>query len=59
MNRSVVAVAAGIFAATSQCAAEVRHLTLSEAVHLAIIPVRVEVASAHLKLQQQQEIVLD
>jgi outer membrane protein TolC len=36
MNRSVFAVAAGIFAATSQCAAEVRHLTLSEAVHLAI-----------------------
>jgi len=36
MNRSVIAVAAGIFAATSQYAAEVRHLTLTEAVHLAI-----------------------
>ena len=36
MNRSVIAVAAGILAATSQYAAEVRHLTLTEAVHLAI-----------------------
>ena len=36
MNRSVIAVAAGIFAATSQYAAEVRRLTLTEAVHLAI-----------------------
>jgi outer membrane protein TolC len=36
MNRSVIAVAAGIFAATSQYAADIRHLTLSEAVHRAI-----------------------
>jgi len=36
MNRSVIAVAAGIFAATSQYAADIRHLTLTEAVHLAI-----------------------
>jgi outer membrane protein TolC len=36
MNRFVIAVAAGIFAATSQYAAEVRRLTLTEAVHLAI-----------------------
>jgi outer membrane protein TolC len=36
MNRSVIAVAAGIFAAAAQYAAEVRHLTLTEAVHLAI-----------------------
>lgn len=36
MNRSVLAVAAGIFAAAPQYAAEVRHLTLTEAVHLAI-----------------------
>ena len=36
MNRSVIVVAVGIVAATSQCAAEVRHLTLTEAVHLAI-----------------------
>src|SRR5580698_11496833 len=36
MNRSVIAFAAGILAATSQYAAEVRHLTLTEAVHLAI-----------------------
>jgi outer membrane protein TolC len=36
MNRSVIAAAAGILAATSQYAADIRHLTLTEAVHLAV-----------------------
>lgn len=36
MNRFVIIAAVGIVAATSQYGAEVRHLTLTEAVHLAI-----------------------
>jgi len=36
MNRFVIVAAIGLVAATSQYGAEVRHLTLTEAVHLAI-----------------------
>jgi outer membrane protein TolC len=36
MNRFVIVAAVGILAATSQYGAEIRHLTLTEAVHLAI-----------------------
>ena len=41
MNRFVIVAAVGIVAATSQYGAEVRHLTLTEAVHLAISQNRV------------------
>ena len=36
MNRAIILAALGIAAAASQYAADVRHLTLTEAVHLAI-----------------------
>ena len=54
MNRSVIAVAAGILAATPQYAAEVRHLTLTEAVHLAISQNRV-LKIARLKVAESQQ----
>jgi outer membrane protein TolC len=54
MNRSVIAVAAGILAATSQYAAEVRHLTLTEAVHLAISQNRA-LKIARLKVAENQQ----
>jgi outer membrane protein TolC len=54
MNRSVIAVAAGIFAATSQYAADVRHLTLTEAVHLAISQNRA-LKIARLKVAESQQ----
>jgi outer membrane protein TolC len=54
MNRSVIVVAAGIIAATSQCAAEVRHLTLTEAVHLAINQNRA-LKIARLKVAENQQ----
>jgi outer membrane protein TolC len=54
MNRSVIAAAAGIFAATSQYAAEVRHLTLTEAVHLAISQNRA-LKIARLKVAESQQ----
>ena len=54
MNRSVIVVAAGIVAATSQCAAEVRHLTLTEAVHLAINQNRA-LKIARLKVAENQQ----
>src|SRR6202021_1647593 len=55
MNRSVIAVAAGILAATSQYAAEVRHLTLTEAVHLAISQNRA-LKIARLKVAESQQV---
>jgi outer membrane protein TolC len=54
MNRSVIAFAAGILAATPQYAAEVRHLTLTEAVHLAISQNRV-LKIARLKVAESQQ----
>ena len=54
MNRSVIVVAAGIVAATSQCAAEVRHLTLTEAVRLAINQNRA-LKIARLKVAEGQQ----
>jgi outer membrane protein TolC len=54
MSRSVIAVAVGIVAATSQYAAEVRHLTLVEAVHLAISQNRA-LKIARLKVAESEE----
>jgi outer membrane protein TolC len=54
MNRSVIAVAVGIVAATSQCAAEVRRLTLTEAVHLAISQNR-SLKIARLKVSENEQ----
>jgi outer membrane protein TolC len=54
MNRSVIVVAAGIVAATSQYAADVRHLTLTEAVHLAINQNRA-LKIARLKVAENQQ----
>jgi len=54
MSRSVIAVAVGIVAATSQYAAEVRHLTLVEAVHLAISQNRA-LKIARLKVAESEQ----
>jgi len=54
MNRSVIAAAAGFLAATLQYAAEVRHLTLTEAVHLAISQNRA-LKIARLKVAESEQ----
>jgi len=54
MNRSVIIVACAIVAATSQYAADVRHLTLTEAVHLAIKQNRV-LRIARLRVAESQQ----
>jgi outer membrane protein TolC len=54
MNRSVIVAAIGIVAATSQCAAETRHLTLTEAVHLAVGQNRA-LKIARLKVAESQQ----
>jgi outer membrane protein TolC len=54
MNRSVIVIAVGIVAATSQYAADVRHLTLTEAVHLAISQNR-ELKIARLKVAESEQ----
>jgi hypothetical protein len=54
MNRSVIAAVAGFLAATLQYAAEVRHLTLTEAVHLAISQNRA-LKIARLKVAESEQ----
>jgi len=54
MKRFAVILAASIVAATSQYAAEVRHLTLTEAVHIAISQNRV-LKIARLKVAEDQQ----
>ena len=55
MNRAIIfAAAVGIVAATSQYGAEVRHLTLTEAVHLAISQNR-SLKIARLKVTENEE----
>ena len=54
MNRVVIVAAVGIVAATSQYSAEVRHLTLTEAVHLAISQNR-SLKIARLKVTENEQ----
>src|SRR5450432_3513926 len=54
MNRFVIVAAVGMVAATSQYAAEVRHLTLTEAVHLAISQNR-SLKIARLKITENEQ----
>jgi len=54
MNRLVIAAAVGVLAATSQYGAEVRHLTLTEAVHLAISQNR-SLKIARLKVTETEQ----
>jgi outer membrane protein TolC len=54
MNRFVIAAAVGILAAPSQYGAEVRHLTLTEAVHLAISQNR-SLKIARLKVTENEQ----
>src|SRR5579863_7311565 len=54
MNRFVMVAAVGIVAATSQHGAEVRHLTLTEAVHLAISQNR-SLKIARLKVTENEQ----
>jgi outer membrane protein TolC len=54
MNRFVIVVAVGVVAATSQYGAEARHLTLTEAVHLAISQNR-SLKIARLKVTEYEQ----
>ena len=54
MKRFVIVVALGIVAATSQYGAEVRHLTLTEAVHLAVSRNR-SLKIARLKVTENEQ----